>query len=98
MPSHPPFAAEPAPLAGTPPSASRCAQMLSGRRTHHRCCEQYVSLQTLRTPICVVIGNHFVRLVLSTDNSLKPARVGVQADDIGAQRLEEACIPRDGGF
>jgi len=24
--------------------------------------------------------------------------VGVRADDIGAQRLEEACIPRDGGL
>jgi len=24
--------------------------------------------------------------------------VGVRADDIGAKRLEEACIPRDGGL
>jgi hypothetical protein len=30
--------------------------------------------------------------------TLKPARVGVRADDIGAKRLEEACIPRDGGL
>ena len=29
---------------------------------------------------------------------LKPARVGVRADDIGAKRLEEAWIPRDGGL
>jgi hypothetical protein len=28
----------------------------------------------------------------------KPTRAGVRADDIGAQRLEEARIPRDGGF
>ena len=28
----------------------------------------------------------------------KPARAGVRADDIGAKRLEEACIPRDGGL
>jgi hypothetical protein len=35
---------------------------------------------------------------LLTDIALKPTRVGVRADDIGAQRLEEACIPRDGGF
>ena len=27
-----------------------------------------------------------------------PARVGVRADDIGAQRLEEARIPRDDGL
>jgi len=27
----------------------------------------------------------------------KPARSGVRADDIGAQRLEETRIPRDGG-
>jgi len=33
-----------------------------------------------------------------THTFLKPARVGVRADDIGAQRLEEACIPRDGGL
>jgi len=31
-------------------------------------------------------------------DSLKPARVGVRADDIGAKRGEEARIPRDGGF
>ncbi len=37
--------AEPAPLAGTPPSASRCAPMLSGRRTRHRCCEQEIRSQ-----------------------------------------------------
>ena len=24
--------------------------------------------------------------------------MGVRADDIGAQRLEEACMPRDGGL
>jgi hypothetical protein len=51
--------AEPAPLAGTLPSASRFAPMLSGRRTHHRCCEKYVSEQTLATPMCVVIRTHF---------------------------------------
>ena len=28
----------------------------------------------------------------------KPTRVGVRADDVGAQRPEEARIPRDGGF
>ena len=33
-----------------------------------------------------------------TQTFLKPARVGVRADDIGAQRLEEACMPRDGGL
>ena len=27
-----------------------------------------------------------------------PARAGVRADDIGAKRLEEARIPRDGGL
>jgi hypothetical protein len=32
-----------------------------------------------------------------THTFLKPARVGVRADDIGAKRLEEACIPRDDG-
>jgi len=35
---------------------------------------------------------------LQTDTPLKPARVGVRADDIGAKRLEETCIPRDGGL
>jgi hypothetical protein len=29
---------------------------------------------------------------------LKPTRAGVRADDVGAQRPEEACMPRDGGF
>ena len=33
---------------------------------------------------------------LLPNSRLKPARVGVRADDIGAKRLEEACIPRDG--
>ena len=33
-----------------------------------------------------------------TNTSPKPTRVGVQADDIGAQRLEETRAPRDGGF
>jgi hypothetical protein len=28
----------------------------------------------------------------------KPTRAGVRADDIGAQRLEEARIPREGGL
>jgi hypothetical protein len=35
---------------------------------------------------------------LQTNIPWKPTRVGVRADDIGAKRLEEACIPRDGGF
>jgi hypothetical protein len=35
---------------------------------------------------------------LLTHITLKPTRVGVRADDIGAKRLEEACIPRDGGL
>ena len=35
---------------------------------------------------------------LLTTISLKPARVGVRADDVGAKRPEEACIPRDGGI
>ena len=46
--------AEPAPLAGTPPSASRFAPMLSGRRTHHRCCEQHVCVQILCAPTDVI--------------------------------------------
>ena len=33
-----------------------------------------------------------------TKVTLKPARVGVRADDVGAKRPEEACIPRDGGL
>jgi len=33
-----------------------------------------------------------------TNITLKPARVGVRADDVGAKRPEEACIPRDGGL
>ena len=28
----------------------------------------------------------------------KPTRAGVRADDIEAKRLEEDCIPRDGGL
>ena len=35
---------------------------------------------------------------LQTNILCKPTRVGVRADDIGAKRLEEARIPRDGGF
>jgi hypothetical protein len=35
---------------------------------------------------------------LQTNIPWKPTRVGVRADDIGAKRLEEARIPRDGGF
>ena len=35
---------------------------------------------------------------LQTYATWKPPRAGVRADDVGAQRPEEACIPRDGGF
>ena len=35
---------------------------------------------------------------LLTNATWKPTRVGVRADDVGAQRPEEARLPRDGGF
>jgi hypothetical protein len=168
--------AEPAPLAGTPPSASRCAPMLSGRRTHHRCCESHGCAPTTGEPtihpnrherVCgpttlersdrrraaypemAVCEGEFVATFATilhskpphtgcaepaplagrrpppvaalgccrathppsvlrkremhakhwqTHTSPKLTRAGVRADDIGAKRLEEARIPRDGGL
>ena len=131
---------EPAPLAGTPPSASRFVPMLSGRRTRHRCCEQetcsqmeistpLVNHKDLRSPTTCTPSSHgnrhewvcgpttsersdwrrlaYPKMAVQEGEfrahaynkaSQKPTRVGVRADDIGAKRLEEACIPRDGGF
>ena len=41
----------------------------------------------------------FLRVInVQTFIACKPTRVGVRADDIGAQRMEEVCIPRDGGL
>ena len=40
----------------------------------------------------------FARQNVQANITWKLTRVGVRADDIGAQRLEEACIPRDGGL
>ena len=73
--------AEPTPLAGTPPSASRFAPMLSGDApTIGAAKARWVSQDSL------------------SNTALKPTRVGVRVDDIGAKRLEEARIPRDGGL
>jgi len=71
--------AEHAPLAGTPPSAGCCVLMLSGRRTHHRCCEQHMFM---RLCACLLVGEW--QMLLRANNLLpnipwKPARVGVRA-------------------
>ena len=53
-------------------------------------------------PCASLLGGESLKLL--RDNHLpsitlwKPTRVGVRADDVGAKRPEEACIPRDGGL
>ena len=90
--------ADPAPLADTLPSASRFAPMLSGGAptigaANKRSVRPKGNSQTLGESQKHVVANN-----LQTNIPWKPTRVGVRADDIGAQRLEEDCIPRDGGL
>jgi hypothetical protein len=89
--------AEPAPLAGTPPSASRCAPMLSGDAPTIGAAKVMWVCKPCGSTNASLNVNAFVSKEPLTHTFLKPARVGVRADDIGAKRLEEARIPRDGG-